>query len=65
MKLHIWLLLPSLVLNTFVAADSLRIASEEWPPFIYAENGEIKGADKEITEHLFRQLGYQVEWLSV
>lgn len=62
MKLHIWLLLPSLVLNTVVAADSLRIASEEWPPFIYAENGEIKGADKEITEHLLRQLGYQVEW---
>jgi polar amino acid transport system substrate-binding protein len=62
MKLKTVLLLSSLLLGSWVNAEPLRIVSEEWPPFIYAENGHIKGADKDVTEYLLSQLGYQVEW---
>jgi polar amino acid transport system substrate-binding protein len=62
MKLKTLLLLPSLLLGNWTWAEPLRIVSEEWPPFVYAENGHIKGADKDVTEHLLSQLGYQVEW---
>ncbi len=62
MKLQICLFLASLTTMSVAWAESLRIVTEEWPPFVYVEDGIIKGADKEITEHLLAQLGYQVEW---
>ncbi len=62
MKLTIFLFISSLTVGAMAYAEPLRIVTEEWPPFIYAEKGEIKGADKEITEHLLHQLGYQVTW---
>lgn len=62
MKLRTALFLASLLLSTPSWAQPLRIVTEEWPPFIYAEDGVIKGADKEITEHLLSQLGYEVKW---
>ena len=54
--------LVSLLFAATGSAAPLRIVTEAWPPFIYAEEGEIKGADKEITDHLLTQLGYQVSW---
>lgn len=54
--------LVSLLFAATCSAAPLRIVTEAWPPFIYAEEGEIKGADKEITDHLLTQLGYQVSW---
>lgn len=45
-----------------VQASGLHIVSEDWPPFIYSQDGEIKGADKEVTEQVLSQLGYQVTW---
>lgn len=45
-----------------VQAGSVHIVSEDWPPFIYSEQGVIKGADKDITEYLLTQLGYTVTW---
>tara|TARA_R110002020_G_scaffold36766_7_gene110557 strand:+ start:1430 stop:2152 length:723 start_codon:yes stop_codon:yes gene_type:complete len=45
-----------------VQAKSVHIVSEDWPPFIYTEQGQIKGADKDITEHVLNQLGYQATW---
>lgn len=47
---------------THVQAEKLHVVSEDWPPFIYSEQGEIKGADKDIAEHLLQQLGYTVTW---
>lgn len=62
MKLPALLFLPWLLLSMPAQADSVRILSEEWPPFIYAEDDQIKGADKDITEYLLNQMGYQVSW---
>lgn len=45
-----------------VQATPIHIVSENWPPFIYSEQGEIKGADKEITDYVLSQLGYQATW---
>ena len=42
--------LVSLLFAATGSAAPLRIVTEAWPPFIYAEEGEIKGADKEITD---------------
>lgn len=62
MKLQTCLFLASFMTVATSWADTLRIVTEEWPPFVYVEDGAIKGADKEITEHLLNQLGYQVKW---
>ncbi|WP_339842371.1 transporter substrate-binding domain-containing protein [uncultured Halopseudomonas sp.] len=62
MRLQTCVFLASLIAASSPLADSLRIVTEEWPPFIYAEAGVIKGADKDISEHLLKQMGYEVEW---
>jgi len=63
MKLRIRLLLASLLLDSVSAhAAPLRIVTEAWPPFIFAEKGEVKGADKEVADHILSRLGYQVSW---
>lgn len=63
MKLQAVLLLSSLLMVTATLyARPLHIVTEEWPPFIYLEDGEIRGADKEVTDHLLSELGYQVTW---
>ena len=51
-----------LFLTTPLLAAPLRIVSEEWPPYIFAKDGEIKGSDKEVADILLKQLGYQVSW---
>ena len=62
MKLFSLTILLWLMACMNVQAGSVHIVSEDWPPFIYAEDGEIKGADKDITEQVLNQLGYQVTW---
>lgn len=62
MTLRTCVLLVSLLFATGSGAEPLRIVTEAWPPFIYEEEGEIKGADKDIAEYLLSQLGYQVTW---
>lgn len=62
MKLRTCIFLASLLFAATGRAEPLRIVTEAWPPFVYAEQGEIRGADKEIADHLLTRLGYQVSW---
>ncbi|MEH6499535.1 MAG: transporter substrate-binding domain-containing protein [Pseudoalteromonas distincta] len=62
MKLPLLTILLGLFACAKLLAAPVHIVSEEWPPFIYSQDGELKGADKEITEQVLSQLGYQVTW---
>ncbi|MFV3404650.1 substrate-binding periplasmic protein [Pseudomonas sp. NY15463] len=49
-------------LSPVAQADRLRIVSDDWAPYIYLENGQPKGIDYEVTNEVFRRLGYEVQW---
>ncbi|PZW80516.1 amino acid ABC transporter substrate-binding protein (PAAT family) [Pseudomonas sp. 2848] len=61
------LILPLLLLllaglSPMAHAESLRIVSDDWAPYLYQENGQAKGIDYEITNEVFKRLGVQVQW---
>lgn len=40
----------------------LRIVSEAWPPYVYEENGVLRGLDYETTQIVLQRLGVEAEW---
>lgn len=59
------LLLTALLL-TFLSlraqAESLRLVTEPWAPYVYLQDGKPTGIDYEITALVFKRLGIDVEW---
>jgi polar amino acid transport system substrate-binding protein len=51
-----------LCLAVTARAESLRIVTEAWEPYVYQENGQPAGLDYEISDEVLRRLGVQVEW---
>jgi polar amino acid transport system substrate-binding protein len=43
-------------------AQSLRLVSEAWPPYIYEEQGQLRGLDYETAHIVLQRLGVEVEW---
>jgi len=41
---------------TIFAQNELKIATEEWPPYVYNENGRIVGYSVEILEAVFSEM---------
>jgi len=68
-KILIWSLLTSLFVahsapaSEEVSAPPLRIITEEWPPFNYSEDGEIKGFSTEVVKLVMKELNldYKLE----
>lgn len=44
------------------SACILESSWEEWPPFVFKEDGKLKGIDIEIAEFLASKTGCKVEW---
>ncbi|NWA84821.1 ABC transporter substrate-binding protein [Pseudomonas sp. D2002] len=42
--------------------EKLRIVTEPWAPYVYDENGSMRGLDYETTVIVFQRLGVDVEW---
>lgn len=62
MKLYASLLTLCLLHSPAVLADSLRVVSEAWPPYVFEQDGKVLGADVEVADHVLRQLGHQTRW---
>lgn len=42
--------------------EQLRIVTEPWAPYVYEENGKMRGLDYEATVIVFERLGIDVQW---
>jgi polar amino acid transport system substrate-binding protein len=42
--------------------EKLRIVTEPWAPYVYEENGTMRGLDYETTVIVFQRLGIDVQW---
>lgn len=51
-----------LSLSLCAHAQTLRIASESWAPYVYEENGTLKGLDYEAAQIVLQRLGVETEW---
>lgn len=43
-------------------AERLRIVTDPWAPYVYEEEGQVKGIDYEVTAEVFKRLGVEVDW---
>ena len=57
-----WLVLLITLVSVNAHATTLTIVSESWPPYVYEEQGQMKGADYDITQHVLSKLGYTTQW---
>lgn len=42
--------------------EKLRIVTEPWAPYVYDDNGSMRGLDYETTVIVFQRLGVEVQW---
>ncbi|OIN47504.1 amino acid ABC transporter substrate-binding protein [Pseudomonas azotoformans] len=42
--------------------EKLRIVTEPWAPYVYEDQGSMRGLDYEATVIVFQRLGVEVEW---
>ena len=42
--------------------EKLRIVTEPWAPYVYDDNGTMRGLDYETTVIVFQRLGIEVQW---
>ena len=49
-------------LSLCAPAQTLRIASESWAPYVYEEQGTLQGLDYEAAQIVLQRLGITVEW---
>lgn len=49
-------------LSLAAQGQALRIVSEAWPPYVYEENGTLRGLDYEATQLVLQRLGVAAEW---
>lgn len=50
-----------LFVNSVYCADKLLVVAENYPPFEYQEQGEVKGANVEIISKIFDRIGVDFE----
>lgn len=62
MKLYASLLMLCLLHSPAVLADSLRVVSEAWPPYVFEQDGRYLGVDLEVAERVLEVLGHEVTW---
>jgi len=49
-------------LSLAAQGEKLRIVTEPWAPYVYEENGTMRGLDYETTVIVFQRLGIDVQW---
>lgn len=55
-------LLLLVCLSPLAQAERLRLVSDDWAPYLYQVAGRPAGIDYEVTNEVFRRLGYEVDW---
>lgn len=51
-----------LFISSGLLADTLRVVSEAWPPYVFERDGRAVGVDLEVAEQVLRELGHDVSW---
>ncbi|MCY1270468.1 Bacterial extracellular solute-binding protein, family 3 [compost metagenome] len=59
---RILLVVLSACLGQIAWADALRIVSEPWAPYVYEEEGKLRGLDYEASSVVLKRLGIDVQW---
>ncbi|WP_330114776.1 transporter substrate-binding domain-containing protein [Pseudomonas sp. JS3066] len=60
--LRIVLLTLLACLGSAALAEPLRIVSEPWAPYIFEEEGQLRGLDYEASAIVFQRMGIEVQW---
>lgn len=60
--IHIALFLLTACLSLDGFAQTLRIVTEPWAPYVMQESGQMRGLDYEATVQVMQRLGVKVEW---
>ena len=61
-KRQILVILLLVILSPAARGQPLRIVSEAWAPYIYTENGELRGQDYDAAQIVLQRLGIEAEW---
>ena len=61
MKKFIFALLLYTIFSNTVHADPLKLVALQYPPYVYAEDGEIKGIATQMVRTIFDELEVEVE----
>lgn len=48
--------------STGVTRPALLIVTDEWAPYVYLENGELKGFDYEVMTAVILKMGYEIDF---
>ncbi|WVM91167.1 transporter substrate-binding domain-containing protein [Halopseudomonas pachastrellae] len=43
-------------------ADPITVVTEPWPPYVFMQDGQLRGIDYEVSQHILLDLGYQPDW---
>ena len=62
MKLSVCVFTLCLFTSTGLLADSLRVVSEAWPPYVFERDGRPVGVDLDGADHVQSDLGHEVSW---
>jgi polar amino acid transport system substrate-binding protein len=62
MKLTAPLLLALALFTGGLRAEPITVVTEPWPPYVFLQDGQLRGADYEVSQQLLSGLGYQPEW---
>ncbi|WP_460133322.1 substrate-binding periplasmic protein [Pseudomonas sp. S1_E04] len=49
-------------LSLHAHSETLRIVTEPWAPYVYEDQGTMRGLDYEATVIVFQRLGVEVQW---
>ncbi|HDY97642.1 MAG TPA: transporter substrate-binding domain-containing protein [Pseudomonas sabulinigri] len=60
MRAQLFLLL--LLIPELSLATSLKVVSEAWAPYIFEQDGELRGIDYETVQQVLARLGHSSEW---
>ena len=43
-------------------AEPITVVTEPWPPYVFLQDGQLRGVDYEVSQHILQDLGYQPDW---
>ncbi|SLM31400.1 conserved hypothetical protein [Desulfamplus magnetovallimortis] len=61
-KIFIAILILALCKCDAFSTEKLLVVTEEWAPYVYVENQEVKGFDYEVMVAVFSSMGYAVDF---
>jgi polar amino acid transport system substrate-binding protein len=56
------LLIFSIMPSYLFGAESIRVVTDAWPPYVFEEQGTMTGFDYEVMQAVMKRMGYSVEF---